>query len=206
MVGQEELIGGMEEDSRAGMCQTKIGVQSKEAGTYRGTTQCFVDFVHHAREGVKIRSSLSGLLELALKKGKDIVEGEAALAGGAHVTAHAVESAEALPLHDASALRLTGSALCSSKVECGIGGGGCGRSPSGETNHGRIGLMLPCAGCGLRILLRDDADDACGDLVVDDRLVVFTHDINAEFLGRRQMGGDGRQNEGKRDAPRYRLS
>ena len=141
-----------------------------------------------------------------METGEDIVEGEAALAGGAHITAHAVESAEALLLHDASALRLTGSALRSSKVECGIGRGGCGRTPSGETDHGRTGLMLFCAGCGLRILFRDDADDACGDLVVDDRLVVFTHDINAEFLGRRWMGGDGRQDKGKRDAPRCRLS
>ena len=165
-----------------------------------------MDFVHHAREGVKIRSSLSGLLELVLKAGKDIVEGEAALAGGAHVTAHAVESAEALLSHDASALRLTGSALCSSKVECGIGGGGCSGSPSGETDHGRTGPTLFCAGCGLRILLRDDADDTFGDLVVDDCLVVFTHDINAKFLGRRRMGGDGRRDKGKRDAPRYCLS
>ena len=45
---------------------------------------------------------------------------------------------------------------------------------------------------GLGILLVEYAEDACSDLVVDDRLVVFTHDIDTEFLAY-NMPASGRE-------------
>ena len=47
----------------------------------------------------------------------------------------------------------------------------------------RRGILLRFrAGCSLRILLCEDADDARGDLVVDDGGVVLADDVDAEFL------------------------
>jgi hypothetical protein len=44
-------------------------------------------------------------------------------------------------------------------------------------------LVLFRASSGLRILLGKDADNAGSYLMVDDSLVILTHNIDAEFLG-----------------------
>lgn len=55
-----------------------------------------MDFVHSTCQGVKLCSSVSALLQLALEPGKDVVEREAALARWSHVPAHASHANEAL--------------------------------------------------------------------------------------------------------------
>jgi hypothetical protein len=43
-------------------------------------------------------------------------------------------------------------------------------------------LMLLGASCDVRVLIGEDAYDTGGDFVMDDGLVVFAYDIDAEFL------------------------
>jgi hypothetical protein len=54
----------------------------------------------------------------------------------------------------------------------------------GVSNRERL-LVRFRASCDLGICFGKDADDASCDFVVDDRLVVFSYDVDSEFLLKR---------------------
>ena len=72
------------------------------------------------------------------------------------------------------------------KVESVVCSAGLVRHSAYEVRPLLLGLRLG-AWRGLRVELREDAHDSCGDFVVNNGLVVFADDINTKFLeGRKE--------------------
>ena len=119
-----------------------------------------------------------------------MVEREATLPWDTHVPAHTTHPYETLRLERWSPLRaidpIRAALAVASEVECAVTGTRLVRHRAHVTL--RPLLLRLCFGAlrGLRVELREYAYDACGDLVVDDGLVVLADDIDAEFL---QKGG-----------------
>lgn len=146
--------------------------------TYQVATKRLMDVTHRARQRMQLRTSLARLLELALETIQDMVECEATLSRRSHVAAHAAHPGEGLLLHRWSSLRLSGAwTLRACKIECAAATIRLGR----EISEWWV-LMLFGARGGLGVLFGEDTDDAGGDFVVDNGLVVFPDDVNTEFL------------------------
>jgi hypothetical protein len=134
---------------------------------------------------VELSTSLATFLEFTLKTTEDVVEGKTALAGLPHATAHATHADEPLRLHRRAALTANSGSL-TVEVERVTGtGGGCHILV--VTREGITGwilgeLLLLRVGSILSVLLVENAENAGSDLVVDNGLVVFTDNIDAEFL------------------------
>jgi hypothetical protein len=139
-----------------------------------------VYIVHGTRQRMKLGTGLAAFLKLALKAVQDMVEGEAALAGLAHISAHTTDPSEALLLHGRTA---GGRGLVARKGKPGAAVGGASLGMR-RGNKGRILMLLGSCG-GLGVFLREDADNAGGDFMVDDGLVIFAHDVDTKFLGER---------------------
>ena len=151
--------------------------------TYEVPAEGIVDLREAAAERVQLRARLAALLELALEAAEDVVEREAALARHADVPAHAAHPDEALRLERRPALRRlpVRAALAVPEVEGAVARAGLVRHRADEARALLLRLRLGALR-GLRVELGEHAHDSCCDLVVDDRLVVFTDDVDAEFL------------------------
>ena len=134
---------------------------------------------------MELSTSLATFLKLTLKMAEDVVESKTTLAKGTHATTH---TNEPLGLHHWAALISNGGPL-TIKVEriAGTGGGGHVLVVAGEGIAGWIlsELLLFRLGSGLSVLFVENAEDTGGDLVVNNSLVIFTHDVDAEFLVKR---------------------
>lgn len=155
-----------------------MAVANTQHETYQIATKRLMDVTHRARQRMELRTSLARLLKLALQTIQDMVEREATLSRRSHVAAHATHPGEGLLLHRWSSLILSRTwTLRACKVECAAAAIRLRR----EISKWWV-LMLFGARGGLRVLFGEDTDDAGGDFMVDDGLVVFPDDINAEFL------------------------
>ena len=156
--------------------------------TDQSTTESVMNLVHRTVQRVELGTSLATFLKLALKTAEDVVESETTLARGTHATAHAAHTNEPLGLHRRAALTSNGGPL-TIKVEriAGTGGGGHVLVVAGEGIAGWIlsELLLFRLGSGLSVLFVENAEDTGGDFVVNNSLVIFTHDVDAEFLVKR---------------------
>ena len=75
-------------------------------------------------------------------------------------------------------------------LPCKVEASACGSLPCDGAVTRRILLRLRSCG-GLGILLVEHAEDAGSDFVVDDGLVVFTDDVDTEFLKKNVMVSRG---------------
>ena len=134
---------------------------------------------------MQLRTRLPTLLQLALQSAQDVVKRESALPRDPDVPTHTAHPLQALlqrrpPLRTGGAIRVP--LAVPDKVERAVAG-------PWLVGHGadvalRALLLRLRFGAlrGLRVELREDAYDACRDLVVDDRFVVLADDVDTEFL------------------------
>jgi hypothetical protein len=118
---------------------------------------------HGPSEIMQLRACLPALLQLSLEPTQDVDKGQPALPRRADVrAAHPTHHPEALRRHRGSPPARVG-------------------APTAALGEGERG----CSAVRLRdvgVLFGEDAYDAGGDFVVDDRLVVFSDDVDSEFL------------------------
>jgi len=134
---------------------------------------------------MELSTGLATFLKFTLETAEDVVESETTLTGWAHAAAHATHADEPLRLHRRTTLAANGWSLAVEveRVTWTSGGG----HVLVVTREGITGwilgeLLLFRMGSGLGVLLVEDAEDTGSDLVVDDSLVVFTDDVDTEFL------------------------
>jgi hypothetical protein len=144
-----------------------------------------VNLAHGTVQRVELSTSLATFLQFTLKTAEDVVEGEAALAGWPHATAHATHADEPLWLHRGATLTTNRRPL-TVEVER-VARTGAGGHVLVVTREGITGwvlgeLLLLRMGGSLSFLLVEDAEDTSSNLVVDDGLVVFADNVDAELL------------------------
>ena len=145
--------------------------------TYEVPAEGIVDLREAAAERVQLRARLAALLELALEAAEDVVERERVLSrrtGGP--ATHAADAGHLLsgtgPAEECvGIIRALGGLLVLLMLLVGVS--------AVEGGRGRLVLLGPGSRCC--VLGREDADDAGGDFVVHDRLVVFAHNVDTEL-------------------------
>ena len=168
-----------------GSSDTMIPLWRNSMITDHSTAESVMDLVHRAVQRVELSTSLPTFLQFTLEAAEDVVESETALTGWTHATTHTTHADKPLRLHRRATLAANSGSL-TTKVECITRSGGGGHvlvvTREGVTRWVLSELLLFRMGGGLGVLLVENAEDAGGNLVVDDGLVVFADDIDAELL------------------------
>src|SRR5882762_7422265 len=116
-----------------------------------------------------------------------MVKRKATLPWSTDIATHATHANKTLLLQCRPSLSWPRCTLCSSEAES-VGSIGRARLGAQARDRRRI-LVLLNAGSSLSVLLGEYADDTGSNFVMDNCLVVFTHDIDTKFLG--QYEGKG---------------
>ena len=153
--------------------------------TDHSTSESVVNLIHRAVQRVELSASLATFLKFTLEAAKDVVESKTTLARWAHAATHPTHPDEPLRLHRRAALTANSRTL-TAEVER-VTRTGCGVHVLVVTREGVTGwilgeLLLLRMGGSLSVLVVENAEDTGGDLVVNNGLVVFTDNVDAELL------------------------